>query len=80
MIIYGMSSGHWTFPAFHFCHPLVPGLVKNGQEHQKLKELLQPRNLENFAKIRQNMSSCITEAFRLKLIGPVEKKRLQVTQ
>lgn len=50
------------------------------QEHQKLKELLQPRNLENFAKIRQNMSSCITEAFRLKLIDPTEKKRLQVTQ
>lgn len=39
MIIYGMSSGHRTFPAFHFCHPLVPGLVKNGPGTSEVKRI-----------------------------------------
>ena len=47
------------------------------KEHERLKELLQRENLPNFKKIRQNLSSCIDEAFRLQLIDEVEKKRLQ---
>lgn len=50
---------------------------EQAKEHEKLKELLRPLNLDNFAKIRQNMAPCISEAFRLKLIDDAEKKRLQ---
>ncbi|CAL1139677.1 unnamed protein product, partial [Cladocopium goreaui] len=50
---------------------------EQAKEHEKLKELLRPLNLDNFAKIRLNMAPCISEAFRLKLIDDAEKKRLQ---